>query len=52
MAPERDHRELKEVMEMHGKMDGDVKKTVGDVATALVVSGCDNGLIVMQAAQE
>lgn len=52
MATESHHRELKEVMEMHGRMDGDVKKTVGDVATALVVAGCENGLIVMQAAQE
>lgn len=43
-------QELKELMEQHGGVSSDVKKTIGDVATALVVSSCSAGLVVVQAA--
>ena len=49
LAVENHHAELKELMQEHGAVGSEVKKTVGDVATAFVVSGCNAGLIVMQA---
>ena len=46
-----DHRgELKEVMDRYGSVGNEVKKTIGDVATALLVAGRGAGIIVMQAA--
>jgi hypothetical protein len=43
--------ELKEIMNTTTTAIGsEVRKTVGDVAAAIVVSGCDVGLLVMQAA--
>ncbi|KAI0372319.1 hypothetical protein BV20DRAFT_1051050 [Pilatotrama ljubarskyi] len=49
LAVENHHAELKSVMEEHGGIANEVKRTVGDVATALVVSGCQASLIVFQA---
>lgn len=49
LAVENHHAELKSVMEEHGGLANEVKRTVGDVATALVVSGCQASLIVFQA---
>ena len=46
---ENHHKELKELMEEYGNIGSEVKKTVGDVATAFVLSGCAAGLVVMQA---
>jgi len=37
-------------MEEHGSVGHEVRKTIGDVATAFVVSGCKAGLVVVQAA--
>lgn len=46
----QDHSaDLKTLVETHGAVGGEVRKTVGDVATALVVVGLDAGLIVVQA---
>lgn len=46
-----DHRaELKEVMHSGKPIGGEVKKTIGDVGTALVVSGIKAGVVVLQAA--
>ena len=50
LAAESHHTELKLLMEERGSVGSEVKKTIGDVATAFVVSGCKAGLIVMQAA--
>lgn len=50
LAAESHHAELKELMEEHGSVGSEVKKTIGDVATAFVVSGCKAGLVVVQAA--
>ncbi|CDO69869.1 hypothetical protein BN946_scf184884.g28 [Trametes cinnabarina] len=50
MAVENHHEELKSVMEEHGGVANEVKRTVGDVATSLVVSGCLASVIVFQAA--
>jgi len=50
LAVENHHHELKELMEEHGSVGHEVKKTIGDVATAFVVSGCKAGLVVVQAA--
>jgi hypothetical protein len=45
------HRqELKELMEEHRHVGNEVIKTVGDVASALLVAGCKAGIVVMQAA--
>ncbi|OSC97499.1 hypothetical protein PYCCODRAFT_1377092 [Trametes coccinea BRFM310] len=49
MAVENHHAELKSVMEEHGGVANEVKRTVGDVATSLVVSGCLASVIVFQA---
>ncbi|KAI8978732.1 Sodium/hydrogen exchanger family-domain-containing protein [Trametes punicea] len=48
-AVENHHAELKSVMEEHGGIANEVKRTVGDVATSLVVSGCQASVIVFQA---
>ena len=46
-----DHRvELKEVMHSGNSIGGEVSKTIGDVGTALVVSGVRAGVVVLQAA--
>ncbi|EJC98912.1 uncharacterized protein FOMMEDRAFT_94794 [Fomitiporia mediterranea MF3/22] len=48
-----DHtKELRKLVEVHGggSVGGEVRETIGDVASALVVSGCDVGIVVMQAA--
>lgn len=50
LAVENHQRELKELVESYGGVGGEMKRTVGDVATALIVSGCDAGLVVMQTA--
>lgn len=46
-----DHRtELKEMMHSGRSIGGEVKKTIGDVGTALMVSGVKAGVVVLQAA--
>ncbi|KAH8109265.1 Sodium/hydrogen exchanger family-domain-containing protein [Phellopilus nigrolimitatus] len=50
LAVEDHHAELKALAETHGAVGSEVKKTIGDVATALVIAGCNAGLVVMQAA--
>ena len=50
LAVENHHAELKTVMEEHGGVGNEVKRTVGDVTTALVVSGCQASMIVFQTA--
>jgi len=50
LAVENHRAELKELMEeQHSNVGNEVKKTIGDVATAFVVSGCKAGLVVIQA---
>lgn len=50
LAVENHLVELKTVLEEHGGVGSEVKRTVGDVTTALVVSGCQASMIVFQAA--
>ncbi|KAI8981158.1 Sodium/hydrogen exchanger family-domain-containing protein [Trametes punicea] len=50
LAAENHQEELKKVMHEHGTVANEVRKTVGDVATSLVVSGCEASMIVFQAA--
>ena len=50
LAVEDHQKELKELVEKHGGIANEVRKTAGDVATALVVSGCSASLVVLQAA--
>lgn len=50
LAVENHHAELKTITEEYGGVGGEVKRTVGDVTTALVVSGCQANVIVFQAA--
>jgi hypothetical protein len=50
LAVEDHHGELKEVMGAYGAVRGEVRRTVGDVATALVVARRGAGIVVMQAA--
>lgn len=50
LAAESHHMELKQLMDERGSVGSEVKKTIGDVATAFVVSGCKAGLVVVQAA--
>lgn len=45
----QDHAaDLKTLVEKHGAVGGEVRKTIGDVAAALVVVGLDAGLVVVQ----
>ena len=44
------HAELKGLVEEHGEIASEVKKTVGDVAAAFIVTGCKASIIVFQAA--
>ncbi|GLB38769.1 putative sodium/hydrogen exchanger family protein [Lyophyllum shimeji] len=50
LAVENHRAELKELMHEHGSVGPEVKKTIGDVATAFVVAGCGEGVVVLQAA--
>ncbi|KIP06857.1 hypothetical protein PHLGIDRAFT_106504 [Phlebiopsis gigantea 11061_1 CR5-6] len=50
LAVENHHAELKSLMDEHGGVASEVKKTVGDVAAALIVSGNKTSIVVMQAA--
>lgn len=50
LAAENHQQELKQLMDEHGNVGNEVKKTVGDVATAFLVSGCKAGIVVVQAA--
>jgi hypothetical protein len=50
LAAENLQQELKELMEEYGNVGNEVRKTVGDVAAAFVVSGCKAGIVVIQAA--
>lgn len=52
LAVESHQDELKELMTEYGEVGSDVKKTIGDVATAFVVAGCGAGVVVLQAALE
>jgi hypothetical protein len=50
LAVENHAQELKELMDEYGSVGSEVKKTIGDVATAFVVAGCGSGVVVLQAA--
>ena len=47
-----DHnKELKHLMDEHMRVGSEVRKTIGDVATAFVVAGVGSGIVVVQAAE-
>jgi hypothetical protein len=51
LAVENHHAELKDLVEEHRVVGHEVtSKTIGDVATAFVVSGCATAMVVLQAA--
>lgn len=51
LAVEDHHAELKDLVEEHRAVGHEVmSKTIGDVATAFVVSGCPSAVVVLQAA--
>jgi hypothetical protein len=50
LAAEDHTAELKEVLHNNKPIGGEVRKTIGDVGTALVVSGVKAGVVVLQAA--
>jgi hypothetical protein len=50
LAVEDHHRELKQLMEVHGHIGNEIKKTIGDVAAAFVVARRAAGVVVLQAA--
>lgn len=50
LAVESHTGELKTLMDEHRTVGSDVKKTIGDVATAFVVACCGSGIITLQAA--
>ncbi|KAG5642537.1 hypothetical protein DXG03_002575 [Asterophora parasitica] len=50
LAVENHRAELKELMEEYGTVGSEVTKTIGDVATAFVVAGCGEGVVVLQGA--
>jgi len=50
LAVESHHHELKGLMEEHGNVGPEVRKTIGDVATSFVVMRSYAGIVVVQAA--
>ena len=50
LAVESHQKELVELMGEYGSVGSEVRKTVGEVASAFVVVGCGNGVVVVQAA--
>lgn len=50
LAVENHRRELKELMNECEDVGEEVRKTIGDVATAFVVAGVGSGVVVLQAA--
>ena len=50
LAVENHRAELKTLMDEHIHVGAEVRKTVGDVATAFVVAGVGSGVVVLQAA--
>jgi hypothetical protein len=44
------HRELKEVMEEYGHVGQEVRKTIGDVASAFMGAQRGAGIVVLQTA--
>ncbi|KAG5636492.1 hypothetical protein H0H81_007826 [Sphagnurus paluster] len=50
LAVENHRMELKGLMDEYSSVGSEVKKTIGDVATAFVVAGCGEGVVVLQAA--
>jgi hypothetical protein len=49
LAVENHRAELKALMDEHGHLGAEVRKTVGDVATAFMVAGVGSGVVVVQA---
>lgn len=52
MASETHHVELKLIQVEHTSIPGDVRRTFGDVASALVSGGLSTGLLVLQASMK
>ncbi|KAI0344479.1 hypothetical protein BDW22DRAFT_1326663 [Trametopsis cervina] len=50
LAAENHHAELKQLIDEHGGVASEVKKTVGDVASAFIVTGSKASIVVLQAA--
>ncbi|KAJ7782014.1 Sodium/hydrogen exchanger family-domain-containing protein [Mycena maculata] len=50
LAVENHAGELKELIDEYGSVGTEVRKTMGDVASAFVVAGAGSGLVVVQAA--
>jgi len=50
LAVESHHVELRELLEKNGQVGSEVRKTMGDVATAFVGSANAAGLVVVQSA--
>jgi len=50
LAVENHGPELKTLMNEHGHIGAEVRKTVGDVATAFMVAGVGSSVVVVQAA--
>lgn len=50
LAVENHRYELKELMDEYQNVGTEVRKTIGDVATAFLVAGCGTGVVVLQAA--
>ena len=50
LAVENHRSELRDLMLENGAVGAEVRKTIGDVATAFVVAGVATGVVVLQAA--
>jgi Kef-type K+ transport system membrane component KefB len=50
LAGENHRAELKTLMDEHGHVGAEVRKTVGDVATVFMVEGVGSGIVVVQTA--
>ena len=51
MAVENHHQELKDLMEEHGGVSSEVRKTLGEVASAVVLGDYGASFLVVQASR-
>ncbi|KZT65834.1 hypothetical protein DAEQUDRAFT_814014 [Daedalea quercina L-15889] len=51
LATENHHSEITQLIEQYGGSGGEVKKTVGDVAAALMIARCKPDIVVLQMAK-
>lgn len=52
LAAENHSQEMKTLIEEHGQVPSEVRKTMGDVASAFIMTGSSSGVMILQAASK